>query len=89
MYISFGAVMAVIAASAIAALSFMFQQRFAPVVLLFGVACVIWLAVSYYLDITCVYKVVHIYLIMGMAVVCTTAGMAGFLLRLMLRWLHH
>jgi len=89
MHISLGAVMVVLVVCVIVALSFVFRQRFAPMVLFFGVACVIWLVVSYYLDLTLLYKIINIYVVIGVAAVCTTAGVAGILFRLIHKWFQH
>lgn len=82
-------VLAGLATCVIIAISFVFHQRFAPAVLLFGIVCAIWLVVlctanNMFLD-----NIISIYIVIGLAVVCTTAGIAGILLRLFLKWIHH
>ena len=86
MFMGFGSMIAALVFCGILVLSFAFRQRFATLVLIFGVANFLWLVISFHFDITGIYSIVSGYLFIAMAIVCTTAGIAGVLFRLFRKW---
>jgi hypothetical protein len=84
MFMGFGSLLAAAVLCGILVLSFAFRQRWAPLVLLFGAANFLWLVISFHFDLTGIYSMVSSYLFIALALVCTPAGLAGVLLRLLL-----
>ena len=72
---------AIVISFAIIVLAIVFHGRLAPLILIVGVAFGIWLFLSFRFGIgVFLYEVINVYAAIGIAVVCTTAGVAGVLL---------
>jgi hypothetical protein len=80
-------IFAVFAAFVVLVMTFAFHQRFALFVLLFGVACAIWVVVLCLANNLFLDNIINLYIVIFLGAICLASGLAGVLLRLLLNWL--